>query len=210
MRKALLAGVALVAASVPALANPTNFYAGVSGGYRMSDFDVRIPAYALPAGDFGLQPNGFQWGVFGAMTYDLGDMVEIGLQLEGNDFAGNANNPTGGAGGETLFVTENYNASLSFLTMIKVDAGTKVFASVGYGLSQADFSLSNLAGVSRTGDFKGLVAGVGFTRDISNGLFFRAQYRYSDLGSDVITFAGPFLIESAESHDFSAGIGLTF
>lgn len=212
MRGLVLAGVALAAVSVsaPSMAAATNFYAGLSGGYRMSDFDIRIPAYVLPAGDFGLQPNGFQWGAFGAMTYDMGDMVEIGFQIEGNDFSGNSENPTGGVAGERMFVTENYNLALSFLTMIKVDTGTKAFASVGYGLSQADFSLSSLPGVSRTGDFSGLVAGVGFTRDISNGLFFRAQYRYSDLGGDVVTFAGAAVINTSESHDFSAGIGITF
>jgi opacity protein-like surface antigen len=85
-----------------------------------------------------------------------------------------------------------------------------VFAQVGYGLSQADFTLSTLPGVSRTGDFKGLVAGAGFTRDISNGLFFRASYRYSDVGSDTLVFAGPVAVQSAESHDFSAGFGLAF
>lgn len=210
MRKFLLGAVALAAISAPVMANPTNFYVGVSGGYRMSDFDIRIPAYVLPAGDFGLQPNGFQWGGFAAMTYDMGDSVEIGFQLEANDFSGSSNNPTGGGGGEQMFVTENYNLALSFLAMVDVDPGTKVFASVGYGMSQADFSLSSLPGVSRTGDFKGLVAGAGFTRDISNGLFFRAQYRYSDLGSDSVAFAGPVAIETAESHDFSAGLGLSF
>jgi hypothetical protein len=206
MRKTLLAGVALVAVSASALANPTNFYVGIEGGYRMSDFDVKIPAYVPPAGDFGVQPGGFVWGGFAAMTYDMGDMVEIGFQIEGQEVDYTGSNPTG-VGAELYFVRENYNLALSFLAMVDVDAGTKGYASVGYGIAQADASYSTAPGLWRTADFSGLVASVGFTRDISNGLFLRGQYRYSELGSDVVVHAGPSSIDMS-AHDFTMGLGL--
>jgi opacity protein-like surface antigen len=210
MRGLIAAGMALaVGASLSAVqAKATNFYVGVEGGYRMSDFDVKIPAYAPPAGDFGVQPNGFMWGGFAAMTYDLGDKIEFGFQIEGFDFEATSSNPTG-LGAEQYFVRENYNLALSAIVMVDLDTGLKGFVSAGYGLSQADAIYSTTPGLWRTADFAGLVAGIGITKDISNNFFFRAQYRYSDLGSDTVVHVGGSSLDMT-SHDVTAGVGLSF
>lgn len=214
MRKLLLAGVALAVVSMPAMSNPTNFYVGLEGGYRMSDFDVKIPAYGA-AGDFGVQPGGFVWGGFAAMTYDLGPSVEFGFQIEGQDVTHSATNPSGGTGG-LYQVTENYNLGLSAIVLVDLDPGTKAYVSGGYGIAQADAAFGVAPAQSRTADFSGLIAAVGFTRDIHNGIFMRAQYRYSELGSDSVVHNLPVIpavVGSSidmSSHDFSVGLGLAF
>lgn len=168
-------------------------YAGVSVGYAFSgDTDMET---------FGnsIDTNGFLLGAFGGYNWQAGNIVAGAEADIGYNWADGTNaGYTSDAGLEgSLRARLGYVISPSVLLYATAGGAAKNVEVSGFGVNDSNTML-------------GWTAGVGSDIMMTENVFGRVEYRYTDFGSDTFnTFDGPSEI-SAKDHRITFGVGMKF
>lgn len=167
----------------------SGFYAGAFGGYATGTFDTSV-------GD--VTGDGFEGGVF------------VGSNMQFNNFVLGAEADLGysgvnGAAGAT-----------------EIDKGVFGSLRARAGLAFDPFMLYGTAGIAATrvtvddGAFAdtnthlGWTAGVGADVLVTDNVFGRLEYRYTDYGSKDYDLGGTIISSGFDEHAIRAGIGMNF
>ncbi len=163
-------------------------YLGAFGGYNFGRFSSN--------GD-SLDADGFTLGAFGGFNFQNGDMV-YGVDADvGYSFA------DGSSGGATA--DQNAFGSLRGRVGYAFDP-FMVYVAAGVAATRATFDIGP---DSDSNTHIGWTAGVGTDVLLTQNVFGRLEYRYTDYGSKTYTVGGSESIDFNE-HAVRAGIGVKF
>lgn len=182
------------AAPVVQVAQPTaswsGMYVGVFGGYNWGTFDTNA------VGDIGA--DGWSGGAFAGYNFQSGPMV---YGVEGDIGYSGADGSFGGIDGkQTGFGSLRGRIGYAFDPVMIY--GTGGLAVSGAKLEDAGGSDSNV--------HLGWTVGAGAEALITDNVFGRLEYRYSDYGSKDYSLGGGTVSSGFSAHTVNAGIGIKF
>ena len=169
-------------------------YAGVTLGYG---FSGETEADAL-AGSNTIGTDGFLLGGFAGYNYQVGNMVagaeaDIGYSWEEGENAG-------------LTSESGVEGSLRARLGYVVSPNILLYATAG-GAAK-DLELSG-GGFSDNNTMLGWTAGAGADVMVTENIFGRVEYRYTDFGSDTFDIGGPVEVNDKD-HRINFGLGVKF
>ena len=170
-------------------------YAGVTLGYG---FSGETEAEAV-AGSNTIGTDGFLLGGFAGYNYQVGNMVagaeaDIGYSWEEGENAG-------------LTSESGVEGSLRARLGYVVSPNILLYATAG-GAAK-DLELSG-GGFSDNNTMLGWTAGAGADVMVTENIFGRVEYRYTDFGSDTFTTAGGSADVDDKDHRVTFGLGMKF
>ena len=174
MRKFLLSTVALFGISTAAHAMEFNY--GVQVGYASSESDVDIPAYVQPV--FTVDSDGWSAGAFAGVDWDVSPGWTLGVEGDLNWTNGEGDALSGGGGGETFEIEQNWNGSLRARTAFDISPTNEIYGTLGVAWADMDAGYGPGAGSSDSATLQGWTGGVGFEHNFG-GWFGRVEYRYT-------------------------------
>jgi outer membrane immunogenic protein len=176
---------------VPA-ASWSGIYIGGFGGYNWGNFDSS-------AGD--IDANGWSGGAFAGYNMQSGSMV---YGVEGDvGYSG----VDGALGGTTVNAKQTAFGSVRARIGYAFDP-VLIYGTGGLAITGAEVTDGT---VSDTNTHLGWTVGAGADALITENVFGRLEYRYSDYASKDYTLSGPSTVSSGFSaHSVNAGIGLKF
>jgi outer membrane immunogenic protein len=200
MNKLLLTTAIMLGMS--ANASAMEFNLGVQGGYAWSESDVTIPAYG-PPGNFTLDSDGWLFGGFAGVDWDMGPTWTLGIEADANWTDAEGDHPSGFPA-ELYVIEQNWNASIRARATVDIAASTELYGTVGVAWADFETDYDPPFG-SDSATAQGWTAGVGLERAFT-GWFGRVEYRYSDYDSEDFMHGGPSSADLA-SHSllFAAG-----
>lgn len=168
-------------------------YAGITGGYSVGETDIN----SAPGNS--IDTDGFNASVFGGWNGQSG-MFVYGLEGDiGYDWADGTN-----AGAST---DRGFNGSLRARMGVAATDNVLVYATGGAAAAKIDVD-DGLASDSKT--MYGWTAGVGADVKLTEKVFARGEYRYTDYGSSDFALSGGATEVDATSNNFLLGIGMKF
>jgi len=202
---AMLAGNAALAADAveappePPVAAPvqyapaaswSGFYAGVFGGYNWGSFDAT-------GGD--IDANGWSGGAFTGYNIQNGSVV-YGVEADAG-YSGTDGTLGGVEARQTGFGSLRGRIGYAFDPVM-------IYGTGGLAITGAEVDDGT---VSDSNTHLGWTVGAGAEALITENVFGRVEYRYSDYQSKEYTISGPATVSSGFSaHTVNAGIGLKF
>ncbi len=178
----------------PPLATWTGGYAGVSLGYAFSgDSDIGVPL------DNSIGTDGFLLGGFAGYNWQVGNIVagaeaDVGYSWEDGSNAGYSSES--GAEG-SLRARLGYVVSPNILLYATAGGAAKSLEVSGGGLSDKNTMV-------------GWTAGAGADMMVTENIFGRVEYRYTDFGSDTFDIGGGPADVDAKNHRINFGLGYKF
>jgi len=183
----LLASSAYAADAIIAEAAPvfswTGGYIGLQAGYAWGNGNV--DQIGGP-GFIDTDPDGFLGGVYAGYNYQMSNNIVIGAELDvvyaNVDGSGQVFLAPGVPAGVT--VTEELNWSGAARLRLGY-AADRFLPYIAGGVAFGDIDISNDNGPGSFGDtFTGWTIGVGLDYAMTDNLLLRAEYRYTDFGSE--------------------------
>jgi len=169
-------------------------YAGIMGGYSFGDTDINFPA-----GTNSIDTDGFNGSLFGGWNGQSG-MFVYGLEGDvGYDWADGSN-----AGSST---ERGFNGSLRARMGVAATDNILVYGTAGGAVARIEASDGI---VSDSNTMYGWTAGVGADVKLTERVFARGEYRYTDYGSSDFALSGGATEVDAKSNNFLLGIGMKF
>jgi outer membrane immunogenic protein len=178
----------------PPLNTWTGAYAGVSLGYGFSgDTDVGSPV------NNEIGTDGFLLGGFAGYNYQVGNMVagaeaDIGYSWEEGSNAG-------------LTSESGVEGSLRARLGYVVSPSVLLYATAGGAAKDLEVSGG---GASDNNTMLGWTAGAGADIMVTEQVFGRVEYRYTDFGSDTFDLGGASPEVSDKSNRITVGLGMKF
>lgn len=177
MKKLLLVTAALF--GFTGAAHAQSFHFGVQGGYDWANSDVNIPAYTDP--NVSIDGDGWQLGAFGGVDWQMGSGWTLGVEADANWTDAEAEGLSGGSGGETFTVSENWNAGIRGRVAFDISTNDQLYGALGWSWADVD---ANYSGGSDEGaTLSGWTAAVGLDHNFGSW-FGRVEYRHSDYDSE--------------------------
>lgn len=199
----------------------TGAYVGVQAGYGLGSTDKNYPAVnGLFNGafrtdiPFDYNLDGFLGGIYAGYNYQVGDSVILGVDadLGFNKVAGD--------------ITDFEDGSREFQTRFKWSGAARArvgyamdrfmpYLAGGFAFGKYEDAFERAVANYRVGDSKtavGWTLGAGTDYAFQNNLILRAEYRYTDFGTDTLRipdFVLPYS-SSVEVHDVRLGISYKF
>ncbi|MGV3552640.1 outer membrane protein [Rhizobium sp.] len=167
---------------------------GVGGGSLQSDFGI----VGVPAARGSKNFNGGLVSGFVGYNYQIESFV-IGVE---GDFSYNWNERTFGKLGGAVDMGSDMSGSLRGRVGYAMDSAL-IYATAGW---TATNGYVNSLGVERSRTFQGWTAGAGLDFAVTDNVFLRAEYRYSDFASKNI---GGLKIDP-DQHTAIIGVGFKF
>jgi outer membrane immunogenic protein len=169
----------------------TGPYAGVVAGYGWGTFD------GGPALGGDIDIDGFQAGGFLGYNFDMGNGFVLGAEVDALWSGLEGANAVPIAG------------DLDWVATARVRAGVDVGRVLIYGTAGVAFGGAELSagGGSISNTHTGWTAGAGADVALSDNMFLRAEYRFTDFGSQSYGPAGDV---DLSSHAVLAGVGFKF
>ena len=169
-------------------------YAGITGGYSFGETDIS----SAPGNS--IDTDGFNASVFGGWNGQSG-MFVYGLEGDiGYDWADGTN-----AGAST---DRGFNGSLRARMGVAATDNVLVYATGGGAAAKID--VNDGLGFSDSKTMYGWTAGVGADVKLTEKVFARGEYRYTDYGSSDFALSGGATEVDATSNNFLLGIGMKF
>ena len=169
-------------------------YAGIMGGYSMGDTDLD-----LVAGTNSIDTDGFNGSLFGGWNGQSG-MFVYGLEGDvGYDWADGSN-----AGAST---DRGFNGSLRARMGVAATDNILVYATGGGAVARIE--ANDGLGFSDSKTMYGWTAGIGADVKLTEKVFARGEYRYTDYGSKDFDLSSVTEVD-ATSNNFLLGIGMKF
>ena len=172
----------------PPSASWSGLYAGVNAGYGWGTFGTS-------AGD--IDTDGFNGGIFGGYNYQMNNFViggegDVGYSwADGASVAGTAE--------------QGWNGALRARFGYALDP-VLLYAAGGVAFTQGELS-DGL--VSDTNTHVGWTVGGGAEALVTDNIFGRVEYRYTDYGSKSYTLTAP-TTSDLKSHEIRFGVGMKF
>jgi outer membrane immunogenic protein len=182
--KTLIVGLAGLGGSIAAPAYADTFdgpYVGVQAGWDRSEI-AGAPAEALPL-DAEASRDALVLGGYAGYNHKVGESFVIGAEA---GFSGTVDDRIRAqSGGNPVTLDPRYSFDLSARAGYLVDEDTLVYLRGGYANTRVRATLDGEDGPERSSDnLDGWIVGGGIERALTDAISVRAEYRYSDLGSD--------------------------
>lgn len=175
------------------VASWAGFYAGIQGGYSFGETDINSTV------SNSIDTDGFNGSLFGGWNGQSG-MFVYGLEGDaGYDWADGTN-----AGAS---VDRGFNGSLRARMGVAATDNILVYATGGGAVAEIDAD-DGVTSDSKT--MYGWTAGVGADVKLTEKVFARGEYRYTDYGSKDFALSGGATEVDATSNNFLLGIGMKF
>ncbi len=183
----LLASSAYAADAIIAEAAPvfswTGGYIGLQAGYAWGNGNV--DQIGGP-GFIDTDPDGFLGGVYGGYNYQMSNNIVIGAELDfvyaNVDGSGQVFLAPGVPSGVTATEELNWSGAARLRLGYAVD---RFLPYIAGGVAFGDVDISSNGGGPSFGDtFTGWTIGVGLDYAMTDNLLLRAEYRYTDFGSE--------------------------
>lgn len=174
MQKFLLATAALFGVSTAASAMEFNY--GVQVGYSSGSSDVEIPAYLDPTVD--VDSDGWSAGAFAGFDWNVGPGWTLGVEGDANWTNSEGDALSGGGGGETFEIEQNWTASLRARAAFDISPSMEIYGALGVAWADMDAGYGPGASTSDSATLQGWTGGVGLEHDFG-GWFGRVEYRYT-------------------------------
>ena len=177
----------------------TGFYFGATLGYASGSTGVEGGS-----GAFSFDQDGFAGTMFGGYNWQLSGIV-VGLE---------ADIGTGDLGGSAISAGSSIQSELNVFGSLRGRAGvlmspqTLLYATAGLAWADYDFSVTGARTASET--LLGYQVGAGLELLLAPQWTLRAEYIYTDLGSERLDHVGLANNYDPDFHTFRAGIGLKF
>jgi outer membrane immunogenic protein len=212
---ASVAALALAMASMPA--NAADFvggYWGIDVGYGMGDANsehfgaIGGPLLStqddadVEGGILGVHV-GHNWGGGGSWVFGL----EAGVRYEGIEGDDNFD------GGDNNELSTEWEGSIQAKIGTIVNPTMMVYLTGGWSWLSADSNVTDLGEEETVSEvFSGWTAGAGIEFGLSPDANMRVQYRYSDYGEEVLTFAGNGydMAVAPAIHELTVGLNIEF
>jgi outer membrane immunogenic protein len=173
----------------------TGGYVGVQGGYAWGD--GRLEETDGP--DFvDFEPDGFIGGVYAGYNYQMSNNVVIGAEVDAvyadvDDF-------------QELSQDLNWSAAARLRLGYAVD---RFLPYVAGGVAFGDVESSNDSDINLDETYVGWTIGGGFDYAFTDNLLFRAEYRFTDFGSESCVDAGGLEMD-LQTNEVRFGIAYKF
>jgi outer membrane immunogenic protein len=178
----------VVTAPVSSWAGP---YAGVQAGYGFNG-DVSDPGADI-------ETDGFLGGVFGGFNWQNGSFV---YGVEGDVNYSTMDGESGGVDARTTF-----DGSLRARAGVAVTPNLLVYGTAGAAGERLELESG---GVEDTQTGFGYTVGAGVDAKLTEQVFARAEYRYTDYGEDTFNFGGVDREFDSSNHRVTVGLGIKF
>jgi outer membrane immunogenic protein len=166
-------------------------YAGIQGGYNFSG--------ETTVGNNAIDTDGFNGGVFGGWNGQSGLFV---YGLEGDVGLDGSEGSNAG-----VSVDHGFNGSLRARMGVAATDNILVYGTAGGAAANVEVS-DGVATDDKT--MLGWTAGVGADVKLTEQIFARGEYRYTDLGSENFALSGGGTDVDATSNNFLLGLGFKF
>ncbi|KQW29163.1 hypothetical protein ASE36_11930 [Rhizobium sp. Root274] len=178
----------------------TGGYAGIQGGYGWLDGHFETAGLNPLDGNF----DGGSLGAFAGFNKQFSNNVVLGIE---GDFDHNWNEQDL----TTLFGT--FTGTADWQGSVRGRLGYSfgralVYASAGWAAAHVDAELVGVASTSET--YNGYTVGAGVDYAVTDRIFGRLDYRYTDFGSKDLDFAGTKVESDLTQHTVRLGVGVKF
>jgi len=203
----------------------TGFYVGVHGGYGWTNGDWSLPVApgidVVSEGDL----DDFLVGAHAGAQYQFDNNVVLGVEVDiqyrnGEDSAGFFVNGTEILPGLTLDSELNWTGSARLRAGYAMDrwlpyiTGGLAFADYEANLASGGVAFPPVLGTTIDETSVGWTIGGGAEYAFTDNLIFRAEYRYSNFGTEdvflILPVAAPGQEFELESHDLTIGVSYKF
>lgn len=178
----------MVTAPVSSWAGP---YAGIQAGYGFSG-DVSTPGADV-------ETDGFMGGVFGGFNWQNGSFV-YGVEADANYSAMDGEE----AGIDTR---TKFDGSVRARAGVAVTDNLLVYGTAGGAAERQEIEVG---GVEDTQSMLGYTVGAGVDAKLTEQVFARAEYRYTDYGEETFNFGGGDVEFDSSNHRVTVGLGIKF
>jgi outer membrane immunogenic protein len=180
----------------------TGGYAGVTGGYGWLDGHFAAPSAALDPTDGSF--DGGSLGAFAGVSKQFDNNLVLGVE---GDFEHNWDKQD--------LVTDlgTFTGQADWQGSIRGRLGYSfgralVYASAGWAAAHVEAELLGVASTSET--YNGYTVGAGVDYAVTERIFGRLDYRYTDFGSKDLIFSGTAVESDLTQHTVKLGVGVKF
>lgn len=178
----------------------TGGYAGITGSHGWLDGHFETAGLNPLDGDF----DGGSLGAFAGFNKQFSNNVVIGIE---GDLDHNWNEQ------DLSTLLGTFTGKADWQGSIRGRLGYSfgralVYASAGWAAAHVDAELAGVASTSETYD--GYTVGAGVDYAVTDRIFGRLDYRYSDFGSKDLDFAGTTVESDLTQHTVKLGVGVKF
>jgi outer membrane immunogenic protein len=178
----------------------TGGYAGLQGGYGWLDGHFETAGLNPLDGNF----DGGSLGAFAGLNKQFGNNVVIGIE---GDLDHNWNEQ------DLTTLIGTFTGHADWQGSIRGRLGYSfgralVYASAGWAAVHVDADLST--GASTSEIYNGYTVGAGVDYAVTDRIFGRLDYRYSDFGSKDLDFSGTKVESDLTQHTVRLGVGVKF
>lgn len=178
----------------------TGGYAGIQAGYGWLDGHFETTGLDPLDGNF----DGGSLGAFAGFNKQFSNNVVLGIE---GDFDHNWNEQ------DLTTLLGTFTGQADWQGSIRGRLGysfgrAMVYASAGWAAAHVDAELVGLASTSAT--YNGYTVGAGVDYAVTDQIFGRIDYRYTDFGSKDLDFGGTAVESDLTQHTVRLGVGVKF
>ena len=228
MKAQILAGALLIAATGTAFAADavveevtvsvapvfvwTGGYVGLQAGYGWGDSDT-----LFTEGYFPTDPDGFLGGLYAGYNYQFTNGIVAGVDAD-ITYSNQDGSSIGYSTEGVPLPTESSSIDINWSGAIRGRLGYAVdrflpYLAAGIAFADVDHTVSNFIGTeSYSGTLTGWTVGAGLDFAATDNLIVRAEYRYTDFGSDdypSTLVSAPHEVD-LENHEIRFGVAYKF
>lgn len=180
----------------------TGGYAGLQGGHGWLDGHFETAGLTPLDGSF----DGGSLGAFAGFNKQFANNVVIGLE---GDLEHNWNEQ------DLATLIGTFTGKADWQGSIRGRLGYSfgralVYASAGWAAAHVDADLVGLVNASTSEVYHGYTVGAGVDYAVTDRIFGRLDYRYSDFGSKDLKFGGTVVESDLSQHSVRLGLGVKF
>ncbi len=180
----------------------TGGYAGLQGGHGWLDGHFETAGLTPLDGSF----DGGSLGAFAGFNKQFANNVVIGLE---GDLEHNWNEQ------DLATLIGTFTGKADWQGSIRGRLGYSfgralVYASAGWAAAHVDADLVGLVNASTSEVYHGYTVGAGVDYAVTDRIFGRLDYRYSDFGSKDLNFGGTVVESDLSQHSVRLGLGVKF
>ena len=181
-------------------------YAGISAGYGFEgQTDVDLPG----VGSGSIDTDGWMGGAFGGYQVQNGSLV-YGAEADVNysRLDGSLEN----AGGDYISSRSTIDGSLRGRLGVTVTEDILLYGTAGVAAERQRIAVGDATGeLGRdTNVAIGYTVGAGVDARLTDQVFARAEYRYTDYGSETYDIGGALIDADSNNHRVTVGLGVKF
>lgn len=191
----------------------TGAYVGVQAGYGWGDAEISAAGGTVVSPN---DPDGFLGGVYVGYNYQFANNVVLGIDadfaLTGADGSGAVFQGGAVVPGQSTSTDLNWEGAARIRLGYAIDRWLPYIAG-GVAIADLDHSVTIGAVTTNYGDtYVGYTLGAGVEYAFTDNLLLRAEYRFSDFGSEDFAISGLVIAheQDLDTHDLRIGLSYKF